>query len=166
MEPPDSTHRKLLTFALLSLTPSNPNTLYLKNTQMIISHVETLGIVTSREHKPERFLRFTIDDGTGSIPCVLWLNQLTSPYFSRISPPSVRSIALMAKNFENVVRVGVLARVRGKIGVYRGKVQVTVNNVFVERDPNAEILHWLECMRLSRKCYDNVLEEKEKMIVD
>ncbi|KAD4584467.1 hypothetical protein E3N88_22068 [Mikania micrantha] len=88
------TYVKLLAFDFLSLKPSsssNPITVRRRGT--LLSRAETLGIITSRDHKPDRFLRFTVDDGTGCIPCVLWLNQLTSPYFSRRSPPTVRSIA-------------------------------------------------------------------------
>ncbi|MFS7997777.1 putative replication factor A protein [Helianthus anomalus] len=115
------THVKLLAFDILSLIPSS-------------SHPNT-------EHKSDRFLKFTIDDGTGCIPCVIWLNQLTSPYFSHRCPPDVRRIAEVAKSFATVVQIGVLVRVRRKVGVYRGNVQLTVVDVVVERDPNAEIVH-------------------------
>ncbi|KAM0054059.1 putative replication factor A protein [Helianthus debilis subsp. tardiflorus] len=148
------THVKLLAFDFLSLTPSpsHPNTVIHKGTHLL-SRAETLGIITFREHKPDRFLKFTVDDGTGCIPCVLWLNQLTSPYFSRRCPPDVRLIAEVAKSFATLIQIGVSARVRGKVGVYRGNVQLTVSDVVVERDPNAEIVHWLECVRLAKKCY-------------
>ncbi|KAK1437285.1 hypothetical protein QVD17_03075 [Tagetes erecta] len=158
MESLHNTHVKLLAFDFLSLTPSSssshPNTIYRKHT--IISRTETLGIITSCDHKPDRFLRFTVDDGTGCIPCVLWLNQLTSPYFSRRCPPDVRRIATMAREFATRVQIGVCVRVRGKVTVYRGDLQLTVGDVVVERDPNAEILHWLECVRLGIKCYDRL----------
>lgn len=45
---------------------------------------------------------------------------------------------------------------RGRIGSYKGAVQITVSDVVLERDPNAEVFHWLECLNLARKCY-NVL---------
>ncbi|XP_076958865.1 CST complex subunit STN1 [Bidens hawaiensis] len=157
MQTLQETHVKLLAFDFLSLTPSpsHPNTLCRKGT-LLISRAETLGVVTYREHKPDRFLKFTVDDGTGCIPCVLWLNQLTSPYFSRRSPPDVRRIAEAARGFATLVQIGDSVRVRGKVGVYRGNVQLTVADVGVERDPNAEIVHWLECLRLATKCYDCV----------
>lgn len=164
MEAQLNTHIKLLAIDFLSLTPSSthPTTL-LRNSTLPISRIETVGIITSRDHKPDRFLRFTVDDGTGTIPCVLWLNQLTSPYYSRRCPPSVRLIVETARKFSGLVEVGVSARVRGKVNVYRGVMQLTVSDVFVERDPNAETLHWLQCIRLARKCYDNVVvNEKER----
>ncbi|KAL7582535.1 CST complex subunit STN1 [Lactuca sativa] len=121
MEALHNTDVKLLAFDFLSLTPSStqPNAVCRRDT-LLISRAETLGVVTSREHKPDIFLRFTIDDGTGCIPCVLWLNQLTSPYHSRRSPPDVRLIAESARNFATLIQIGVSARVRGKATIYRG----------------------------------------------
>ncbi|CAH1444198.1 unnamed protein product [Lactuca virosa] len=112
--------RKAAGFDFLSLTPSSsqPNAVFRRGT-LLLSRAETLGVVTSREHKPDIFLRFTIDDGTGCIPCVLWLNQLTSPYHSRRSPPDVRLIAESARNFATLIQIGVSARVRGKVTIYR-----------------------------------------------
>jgi len=157
MEALQNTHVKLLAFDFTSLTPtsSQPNAAVCRR-GLLLSRVETLGVVTTREHKPDRFLRFTIDDGTGCIPCVLWLNQLTSPFHSRRSPPDARLIAESARNFATLIQIGVSARVRGKVTIYRGELQLTVSDVFVERDPNVETLHWLQCIRLARKCYDIV----------
>ncbi|KAL4558749.1 hypothetical protein LXL04_036951 [Taraxacum kok-saghyz] len=122
METLQNTHVKLLAFDFTSLTPSSsqPKSAVYRRGTLLVSRVETLGIVTSRDHKPDRFLQFTIDDGTGCIPCVLWLNQLTSPYHSRRSPPDVRLIAESAINFATLIQIGVSARVRGKVTVYRG----------------------------------------------
>lgn len=153
-----NTHVKLLAFDLLSLTqtpshsPSDPISFSRRGT--FFFRAETVGTITSRELKPNKFLKFIVDDGTGCIVCVLWLNHLVSPYFSRCSPPSVRLIAHMASRFAAEVRLGVVARVRGRITSYRGAVQITVSDVVVERDPNVETLHWLECMSLASQCYD------------
>ncbi|XP_012092198.1 CST complex subunit STN1 [Jatropha curcas] len=153
-----NTHVKLLAFDLLSLTQlpsfSSSDLISFSRLGKSFSRAEILGIVTSREHKPNKFLKFTIDDGTGCVSCVLWLNQLTSPYFSRRSPPDVRLIADMASHFASEIKIGVVACVRGRITSYRGAVQITVSDVVIERDPNAEILHWLNCIRLARNCYD------------
>jgi hypothetical protein len=41
-----------------------------------------LGVVVSTDQK-ERYIRFTLDDGTACVPCVLWMNhsrlQVTNP---------------------------------------------------------------------------------------
>ncbi|CAL0318592.1 unnamed protein product [Lupinus luteus] len=120
-----------------------------------LSRAETLGTVTLRDHRPNAFLRFAIDDGTGCVPCILWLNQISSPYLARRrSPQDVRLIADLAARAAAVVKIGVVARVRGRISRYRGGVQITVSDVMIERDPNAEVLHWIECVNLARNCYN------------
>uniref|UniRef100_A0A7N0TLW6 CST complex subunit STN1 n=1 Tax=Kalanchoe fedtschenkoi TaxID=63787 RepID=A0A7N0TLW6_KALFE len=148
------THVKLLVFDLNSLTQrrSDPTNFLRKGIR--VSRAETLGTVVSTELKLGKFLKFTIDDGTGCIPCILWLNHLTSPYFSRRTPSDVRLLASKAAAFAATVRIGAVVRVRGRIGSYRGVVQITVSDVVVEKDSNAEILHWLDCIRLAKKCYD------------
>ncbi|KAL4277549.1 hypothetical protein HN51_060661 [Arachis hypogaea] len=152
---------KLLAFDLLSLTQTPSSSSVSEPTfsrrGIPLSRAETLGTVTLRDHKPHKFLRFLIDDGTASVPCILWLNHMTSPYLARRRrPDDLRLIADSSARFAAEVRVGVVARVRGRIGCYNGKVQLTVSDVVVERDPNAEILHWLDCINLARNCY-NVL---------
>ncbi|GFZ04713.1 hypothetical protein Acr_17g0002850 [Actinidia rufa] len=149
-----NTHAKLLAFDFVSLTPtaSDPTAFHRKG-KLLLTRAETVGVITTRELKPNKFLKFAVDDGTGCIPCVLWLNHLTSPYFSRRSPPDVRRIADVAARFASQIQLGVVARVRGRITAYRGSVQITVSDVIVERDPNVEILHWLDCIKLARKCY-------------
>ncbi|KAE9460688.1 hypothetical protein C3L33_07475, partial [Rhododendron williamsianum] len=135
-----NTHVKLLAIDFLSLTPtpSDPLTFTLSSTLLLLTRAETLGVVTTRELKPDRFLKFSVDDGTGIIPCILWLNHLTSPYFSRRSPSDVRLIADAAAQFASRVQLGAVLRVRGRITGYRGSVQITVSDVVAERDPNAE----------------------------
>ncbi|XP_074346000.1 CST complex subunit STN1 isoform X2 [Apium graveolens] len=151
-----NTHVKLLAFEFNTLTPLPSNSsLFSRTTSPTpLSRAETLGLITSRDYKPNKFLRFTIDDGTGCIPCILWLNHFNSPYFSRRDPTDVRHLAELADSLASVVEVGVVARVRGRISAFRGVVQITVTDVGVERDPNAEILHWLQCVKLARNCYD------------
>ncbi|XP_042486887.1 CST complex subunit STN1 [Macadamia integrifolia] len=160
MDPMQSTYVKLLAFDLLSLSlksslsssSSDPICFYRKGRPVL--RTETLGVVVSRELKCNKFLKFLVDDGTGCIPCILWLNHHQSPYFSRHNPSDVKLLAEMAAKHASDVQLGVLVRVRGRITAYRGNLQITVSDVFIERDPNAEILHWLDCMKLASKCYD------------
>ena len=83
-------------------------------------------------------------------------NHLTSPYSASLHQPDVRIIGNMATHFAAQIRGCdcCFARVRGKVRNYGGVVQIRVSDVVVEDDPNAEILHWLDCMRLAQKCYD------------
>ncbi|CAN6561271.1 unnamed protein product [Malus baccata var. baccata] len=160
-----NTHVKLLAFDLNSLTQtsssSSSDPISFSLNGALLSRAETVGTVTSRDLKPNKFLRFTIDDGTGCVSCILWLNQLSSPYFSRRSPPDVRLIAQNALRFAAEIKLGVVARVRGKITSYRGVTQITVSDVVIERDPNVEMLHWLDCIRLARKVY-NIIPHSNK----
>ncbi|XVE76464.1 hypothetical protein DITRI_Ditri12bG0175200 [Diplodiscus trichospermus] len=148
-----NTHVKLLGFDILSLTPSfsNSSIFYLKGNPT--SRTEILGVITSREQKPDKFLKLTIDDCTASITCILWLNQHSSHYFSKRQPTTVRVISDLAKRLAADVQIGKVARVRGRITCYRGEFQVTVSDVVIERDPNAETLHWLDCLYLARRCF-------------
>ncbi|XP_077241113.1 nucleic acid-binding, OB-fold-like protein [Tasmannia lanceolata] len=154
MDPLSRTRVKLLAFDFLSLTQRSLNHVpsFSRNGRPV-SRAETLGVVVSHERKPN-FLKFLIDDGTGCIPCILWLNHLHSPYFSRHDPSDVRLLADIAADRANKIRLGILVRVRGRITSYRGTLQITVADVFVEKDPNSEILHWLDCIRLARDCYN------------
>ncbi|EXB93354.1 CST complex subunit STN1 [Morus notabilis] len=158
-----NTHVKLLASDLLSLTPvpsSNPNPVSFSRNGTLLSRAETVGTVISRDLRPEKYLKFVVDDGTACVGCILWLNHLSSPYFSRRCAPDVRIIAQAANRFASEVKLGAVARVRGRITMYRSEVQITVSDVVVDRDPNAEILHWLDCMRLARRCYDVVAPRK------
>ncbi|XVE54440.1 hypothetical protein DITRI_Ditri03aG0081500 [Diplodiscus trichospermus] len=154
-------HVKLLGFNILSLTTSfNSSTFCLNGNP--ISRTEIVGVITSREQKPSKFLKFTLDDGTASITCILWLNQQTSRYFSKRQPTTVRVISDLAQRFAADVQIGKVARVRGRITCYRGEFQVTVSDVVIERDPNAETLHWLDCLYLARHCYGVEKEQDEE----
>ncbi|XP_052170034.1 CST complex subunit STN1 [Diospyros lotus] len=152
-----NTHVKLLAFDLLSLIPTSTDPpSFSRQGKLPLSRAETVGVVVTRELKPNKFLKFSVDDGSGCIPCILWLNHLSSPYFSRRCPSDVRLIASMADRFQSLIQLGVVTRIRGRITHYRGSVQLTVSDVVVERDPNVEILHWLECIKLARECYNLV----------
>lgn len=151
-----NTHVKLLAFDFLTLKPIPYDSASFSRKGTRLSRAETVGVVVSRDFKPNRFLKFDIDDSTGCIPCVLWLNQESSRHFSRRSPSHVRLISQMAADFASQVQIGVLARVRGRITSFRGNLQITVSDVVIERDPNSQILHWLDCLRLARNCYEKV----------
>ncbi|KAH1051747.1 hypothetical protein AAZX31_08G174100 [Glycine max] len=147
-----NTHVKLLAFDLLSLTqspfPSSDATTSFFRRGIPISRVETVGTITLRDLKHDRFLRFAVDDGTACVPCVLWLNDANSPSVAR------RRRHELAARFAALVKLGAVARVRGRLSRFRGTLQVTVSDVAIERDPNAEIFHRLDCILLARNCYN------------
>eukprot|EP01137_Pigoraptor_chileana_P032217 Opistho-2@21251 len=43
---------------------------------------------------------------------------------------------------------------RGRLGTFREHRQLTVHAIRIERDPNAEALHWLSVLSLKRSTYD------------
>lgn len=139
---------KLLVADLLSLTiHGTSRAISFTRKGKLMLHAETVGVVVSRERK-DKFLAFLVDDGSGCIRCIFWLNH-------QIDHATDLGIAAeMALNEAEAVQLGKLVRVRGKITMYRGMLQINVRDVLVEREPNAEVLHWLDCIRLAKHCYD------------
>ena len=60
----------------------------------------------------------------------------------------------MVSKMSEVVRLGTLLSVRGRIVMYRGAIQIAVRDVVLEEDPNVEVLHWLQCVHMAKECYD------------
>ncbi|GKU86551.1 hypothetical protein SLEP1_g1063 [Rubroshorea leprosula] len=116
-------HLKLLPFDLLSPTSSSSSDQpTFSRKAMPVSRAESVGAITSRDHKPSKFLKFTLDDGTACISCILWLNHLSCPYFSRCDSGSVALLADAARRFAAEIQIGKVARVRGRIGSNREEV--------------------------------------------
>uniref|UniRef100_A0A0D3DJ84 CST complex subunit STN1 n=1 Tax=Brassica oleracea var. oleracea TaxID=109376 RepID=A0A0D3DJ84_BRAOL len=148
-----NTHAKLMTRDIHRLRPSPTEAnCFSLGAISWVSRLETVGTIVSRD-MAEKFLKFSIDDGIGCVTCIMWLNQLTSSYFSRFDSSTILLHSRIARRQARDIRIGAVARVRGRVGLYRGVMQITATNVVIERDPNAEILHWLECVRLGRSCY-------------
>nr|XP_009397670.2 PREDICTED: CST complex subunit STN1 [Musa acuminata subsp. malaccensis] len=148
LKPLMAVHVKLLAADLLSLAvhyTSRPPSFTRKGKP--VSRAEAVGVVVSRERK-DKYLSFLVDDGSGCIPCILWLNHQSD------RERDLGVAAEMAREEAAAVQLGKLVRVRGRITAYRGVVQITVGDVVVERDPNSEVLHWLDCVRLAKFCYD------------
>ncbi|KAL4202484.1 hypothetical protein AMTRI_Chr02g221340 [Amborella trichopoda] len=104
-----------------------------------VSLVETIGVVVGRERK-NKFLHFHLKDGSALLPCILWLNHLY------LSPnPSPHDELLFTMAVEQAEKV---------ITEYRGVKQITVSNLRVKEDRNAEILHWLQCIKLGKESYN------------
>ncbi|KAL2535675.1 CST complex subunit STN1 [Forsythia ovata] len=116
------THVKLLAFDFLKLTPSPMDPSSSSRNGMRLSRFETLWFVVPWwELEPNKFPKFSIDDGT-----------------------DVRLIADVAVKFASEIQLGVFTKVRGRIMGNRGTLQITVSDVVIERDPNSQVLHWLD----------------------
>lgn len=95
-----------------------------------------------------------VDDGTGCVPCIFWTNYASFPATSPAKGLELRSRQEMAIATTAKVKLGDLLRVQGRLNTYTNQIQVTVASLRTEKDPNAEVLHWVECMRLAKCCYD------------
>ncbi|ERN07485.1 hypothetical protein AMTRI_Chr12g275470 [Amborella trichopoda] len=142
-------HVKLLNSFIVSLSKTPDYRFALSNGKRV-SLVETVGVVVGRERK-DKFLRFHLDDGSALLPCILWLNHL---YLSPSPSPRDELLFTMAVEQAEEVALGKLMTVRGRITEYRGVKQITVSNLRVEENPNAEILHWLQCIKLGKESYN------------
>lgn len=146
-------HVRLLAFDLLALRPVPHMPGYFLRRGRSVRQVEVMGIVVTVDRK-ERYLRFTLDDGTGCVPCIFWTNYASFPATSPAKGLELRSRQEMAIATTAKVKLGDLLRVQGRLNTYTNQIQVTVASLRTEKDPNAEVLHWVECMRLAKCCYD------------
>ncbi|KAG6535013.1 hypothetical protein ZIOFF_008930 [Zingiber officinale] len=115
---------------------------------MQVWRLETVGVVVSKDRTGD-FLKFVVDDGTGCIPCIIDLTDRS--HLGLAAEVETERVLREAATVE----LGKLVRVRGKITQgEEGGLQLKVRDVGVEDDPNMEPLHWMDCIRLARSCYD------------
>ncbi|XP_042432968.1 CST complex subunit STN1-like [Zingiber officinale] len=124
---------------------------------MHVARAETVGVVVILDRgddyitfQPARkaceSARFVC--GPKCIPCFLsLLHQREHGWYLGMAVEIARMEA-------SVVELGKLVRIRGRITLYQGSIQLKVRNVLVENDPNMEILHSLDCIRLTKEVYD------------
>uniref|UniRef100_A0A0A9H977 CST complex subunit STN1 n=1 Tax=Arundo donax TaxID=35708 RepID=A0A0A9H977_ARUDO len=146
-------HVKILAADILSLTVQQTSPPSFLRCGRTVVRAELVGIVVSRDRR-EKFLRFLVDDGTGCVPCVLWLNHQYLNANTSSGALDSDPTAEMALKMSEEVRLGILLRARGRIVMYRGEIQIAVRDVVLEKDPNVEVLHWLQCVRMAKECYD------------
>uniref|UniRef100_A0A0A9F2P0 CST complex subunit STN1 n=1 Tax=Arundo donax TaxID=35708 RepID=A0A0A9F2P0_ARUDO len=146
-------HVKILAADILSLTVHHTSPPSFLRCGRTVTRAELVGVVVSRDRR-EKFLRFLVDDGTGCVPCVLWLNHQYLNANTSSGALDSDPTAEMALKMSEEVRLGTLLRVRGRIVMYRGAIQVAVRDVVLEKDPNVEVLHCLQCVHMAQECYD------------
>ncbi|CAA6656613.1 unnamed protein product [Spirodela intermedia] len=153
MGPTEDAHVKLLARELLGLAGRSAS--FCMAGGRAVSRAEAVGVVVAWERR-EKLIRFLLDDGTGCIPCVLWLNHRLlagRPPGATAAPRQSLATWRAAPGHASRAQMGALVRVRGRLTAFRGTLQLTVGGVVAERDPNAEALHWLQCLRLARRCH-------------
>ena len=112
-------HVKLLSFDFMSLqkpiTRGGSEPFWRKGRP--IRKVEMVGVVVSRERK-DKFLKFELDDGSGCVPCILWLNHMTNRFYPKTDKSQMDSMATMALKQAEQVQLGSLVEVQGQITIY------------------------------------------------
>lgn len=93
-----------------------------------ISRIRLLGDVVALKTR-EKFIDFTVDDGTGLLSCVLWQEDLAR--MGRVA---------------HCLQLGKLIHIGGYIRRYLGKVQLNVWFLALETDADAMSLFWLQVM--------------------
>jgi len=153
LDPMCFAHVRLLAFDLLSLRPvPNLQGSYARKGRPV-RKVEIMGIVVTVDQK-ERYTRFTLDDGTGCVSCILWTNHSSFAATSAAKGLELQVWQELATGTARQVKLGEVLRVQGRLSNYANQIQLTVLSLQTEQDPNAEALHWAECMQLARCCYD------------
>ncbi|WMV44717.1 hypothetical protein MTR67_038102 [Solanum verrucosum] len=66
-----NTHIKFLAIDFLTLKPISHKSTIFSRKGRHLSCTKTMGIVVSRFFKPNRFIKFDIDDSISCIPCIL-----------------------------------------------------------------------------------------------
>lgn len=153
LDPMCFAHVRLLGFELLALRPVPHMQGSFSRKGRPVRKVEIMGIVVTVDRK-ERYLRFTLDDGTGCVPCILWTNHASFTATSAVKGLELQSRQELANGTALKVKLGEILRVQGRLSTFADQIQVTVSSLQAEQDPNAEMLHWMECMRLAKCCYD------------
>ncbi|KAI8867752.1 hypothetical protein GQ42DRAFT_164584 [Ramicandelaber brevisporus] len=131
-------------------TTSSPQALsgvyILQPSGRFLRSVEIVGIVTSVDEK-HQMLIYTVDDGTGSVSCVVWINEAVRNSFD---------------NRPKALAVGTLVRISGRVGEYRGAKQLLVNadtGIDTLDDPNAETAAWMERLELFDRVYSVSIDQ-------
>ncbi|GAQ84676.1 hypothetical protein KFL_002000120 [Klebsormidium nitens] len=118
-----------------------------------VRRVEVLGVAVEVECR-DKSARCIVDDGTGLVPAILWLQpngaSSDAPEDSRHAVAAGVETAFAIKAAHEL-QLGRLVRVQGRVTQYRGVRQVTVDALQVENNPNAEVLHWLDCIRMKKQ---------------
>lgn len=99
--------------------------------------VHVLGRIVEVDRRP-KLVRYAIDDGTGTLDCVVWKTRGKEDKDDR---PCV------------LLQLSQQVRALGYLSDYREQRQITATQLFVEDDPNAEAVFWLETALAWRNVY-------------
>ncbi|KAI8349627.1 hypothetical protein EDC96DRAFT_519916 [Choanephora cucurbitarum] len=125
------THAKLIIRHVLELNTSENTPIDLYDyCGHRIKFVEICGILVAIELSSTSY-RYTVDDGTGTIECVLWLNS-------------------MKLDNNRPFELGTTVSIMGKISTVRDQKQITVYDLYPTQDPHLEVTHFLQAIQLQK----------------
>ena len=99
-----------------------------------VMRCELLGVVVGRRVK-DSFTVLHVDDSSGVMRCKVWTTD-----------SELRQVVAEA-------RLGSCVRCVGRLHEWQGVRELNVEWLRLETDSMAEMLHWMECMRLYDECY-------------
>lgn len=100
-----------------------------------------------------------MDDGTGCLECVAWLNASGDGGGASVTPSGGASVSVSDFGINlGGLRLGALIRIQGRISEYRNQKQMLVRTLQACGDANAEVLFWLDWVR----CAWEIEEEAER----
>lgn len=110
----------------------------------IVRRVEVCGYVVEKRTRKDSKVIFTLDDGSGCVECVVWVQDSDAATGERLEMFGIASAQDGAAALADDIRIGSLARVQGKIRDWQGSRQINANSVQIDLDPNEELLFWLD----------------------
>ncbi|XP_031552415.1 CST complex subunit STN1-like [Actinia tenebrosa] len=124
-------HRKLFVKEIYELKESKEYKGIYQSGNHVIIRVEVLGTIVSVDDR-EKLTVYGVDDGTGIISGCYWkINSSTIDLYC----------------------LGQLVTFQGKLTTFRDQRQLTVTSIVLESNPNAEILFWLDVVKLNTEVY-------------
>ena len=140
----------------LKSAPQIPNSHFIRSCNNImrpISKVEAAGVVIFQK-RSAKVLKFTIDDGTGVVTCLVFLNQRNEKILDE---------------YDNLTKLGKNVKIRGKlqrmsdeyanrdifakVDLCKEHREIIVENILEIKTPNEELYIWSEMVRLSKVEY-------------
>ncbi|KAL7635188.1 UNVERIFIED_CONTAM: hypothetical protein RMT77_014174 [Armadillidium vulgare] len=120
-----------------------------------IEKVDIIGSVVSLLQK-EKCLIFKLDDMTGIVECVQFKNENLDLDNESSNSCGENKNFLETLEPEKELKLGDIVNVRGKVKVYKCKLQITCNNVRIISDPNEIIFRVKEI-----KSIENYFSKKQ-----
>jgi hypothetical protein len=110
---------------------------FLMRDQWLLTKINITGTIVFYIKKEDKHF-FGIDDSTGVMTCVLWLNDFNN----NRGQAGNRQNDLRSWLFESDVKIGDCLSILGGLEYYRDKVQINVHKLRIIRDTNEEMLQY------------------------